>query len=93
MSSAQTDVVPVIIDNLDRERYELILDSEVAGYLTYRRTPGEIFFPSAVVLPAYRGRGLASRLVRHAMEDARREGLSVGTGCWYVRDWLAAHAE
>ena len=89
MGSGSTDIAPVIIDNLDRDRYELLVDGEVTGYLTYHRSEGRVFIPSTVVIPAYRGRGLAGRLVERAMNDARGEGLMVTTGCWYVRDWLA----
>ena len=92
MTSSRTDVAPVIVDNPDRERYELLVDDEVAGYLTYRRSDGAIYIPSTVVLPAHRGQGLASKLVEHVMDDARTAGLEVSTGCWYVRDWLAAHS-
>jgi predicted GNAT family acetyltransferase len=84
---------PVIVDNVDRDRYELHLDGEVAGYLTYHRSDGHLSIASTVTLPSHRGQGLAARLVEHVIGDARRSGLSVTTGCWYVQDWLAVHAD
>jgi predicted GNAT family acetyltransferase len=89
--TAPTDVTPAIADNVDRRRYELTLDGEVVGHLSYRRSEGQIYFASTVVQPSHRGRGLAAQLVEHAIEDARREGREVSTGCWYVQDWLDAH--
>ncbi len=47
--------MPVVTDNLDRRRYELLLDGAVAGYLTYQRSEGQIYIASTVVLPAHRG--------------------------------------
>ena len=88
-----SDVAPVIVDNVDRDRYELLLDGEVAGYVTYHRSEGHLHIASTVTLPPHRGQGLASQLVEHVIDDARRDGLSVTTGCWFVQDWLAAHPE
>ena len=46
------------------------------------------------VPPAYRGRGVALRLIRTAVEDARRTGTKISPLCGYVaaefrrhRDW------
>jgi len=40
-----------------------------------------------------RGRGLAGRLVRAALDHARAEGLVVEPQCSYAADWLARHPE
>jgi predicted GNAT family acetyltransferase len=80
-----------IRDNLERSRYELFVEGELAGYLAYRRSKGLILITSTQVLPAYRGRGLASQLVQAAMDDVREEGLTVQTTCWYVDEWLESH--
>lgn len=91
MASVPTDVAPAVTDNLDRQRYELTVDGEVAGHLAYRRSEGRVHFSSTVVQPAHRGRGLAALLVEHAVREARDEGRSISTGCWYVEDWVDAH--
>lgn len=86
-------VMPEIRDDLEASRYEILVDGEVAGFVDYHRSDERLFVPRTVTLPAYRGQGLASRLVRHVMDEALREGRQVSTSCWYVRDWLAAHPE
>jgi len=42
---------------------------------------------------AFAGRGLAGRLVREALDGARRHGLTVLPFCRYVRSFLATHGE
>jgi predicted GNAT family acetyltransferase len=91
MTPVSANLAPVITDNPDRQRHELTVDGEVVGHLAYRRSEGQVHFSSTVVRPTHRGRGLAGLLVEHAVEEARGEGRSISTGCWYVQDWLDAH--
>lgn len=93
MTTDRTAVAPEIRDNAEAGRYEILVSGEVAGYLTYHRTDERLIIPRTVTLPEHRGQGLASVLVRHVLDEARREGLGVTTSCWYVRDWLSAHPE
>ena len=50
-------------------------------------------FYSTVVQPAFEGRGIASQLVRTALDAARAAGARVISSCWYVDGWLARHPE
>ena len=43
--------------------------------------------------PAARGQGVASRLVRAALDHARGEGWRVIPSCWYVAGWIDRHPE
>ena len=89
--TAHPDVMLEFRDHVEADRYEAVLDGQVAGFVDYRRTEGRLVIPRTVTLPAFRGQGIASRLVQHVMDQARREGRAVTTTCWYVRDWLDAH--
>lgn len=82
-------------DNAELDRYELFVehDDELAGYLSYQKTDDHVLISSTVVRPEHRGRRLASELVHHAMDDVRRQGLSVRTTCWYVKEWLDSHPD
>ena len=91
--TAHPDVMLEFRDHVEADRYEAVLDGQVAGFVDYRRAEGRLVIPRTVTLPAFRGQGVASQLVRHVMDQARRDGLQVTTSCWYVRDWLAAHPE
>jgi uncharacterized protein len=50
-------------------------------------------FYSTVVEPAFEGRGIASALVRLALEAADEAGARVISSCWYVDGWLERHPE
>ena len=84
---------PVITDAADRGRYEAHLDGELVGVLEYIVKPGRLALVHTEVLPVHEGKGVASALVRHALEDARRRQLRVIAICPYVQDYLTRHPE
>ncbi len=49
--------------------------------------PGVNFY-STYVPPAFRGQGLAEKLVRSGLAWAKEEGLQVEASCWYVAKFL-----
>ncbi len=53
-----------VADHPEAARYELTVDGERAGFVTYRQSPGVITFLHAEVDPSRERRGLGSRLVR-----------------------------
>lgn len=83
-----------VIDHTDASRYEARLTGgEVAGFLEYRAENGVIVMPSTVVDPRHRGQGIAARLARTALDDARASGRSVDPRCWYVAEYIEKHPE
>jgi uncharacterized protein len=84
---------PVITDAAERGRYEAHLDGELAGVLEYIIKRGRIALIHTEVLPVHEGRGVASALIRFALDDARRRELRVIAICPYVRDYLTRHPE
>ena len=81
------------MDVPERSRFEVRVDGELAGFSEYRRSPGLIAFVHTLIDPRFEGRGLASRLVRTALTDARSHGLSVIPFCPFVRGYIAGHTE
>lgn len=84
---------PVVRNAPDQQRYEIVVDGEVAGYSEYHDHSGRRSFTHTVVEPAYEGQGLASTLVRAALDDTREHGLAVLPYCPYVREWLTRHPD
>jgi hypothetical protein len=84
-----------IADRPERRRYELELDGRVVGLLTYRldAAAGVIAHRHTEIDPAVGGRGLGSRLVRFALDDARARGLTVRPLCPFVAAFIEAHPE
>ena len=82
-----------VTDNPGAERYELDVDGERAGFVTYRQSPGVIAFLHAEVDPARERQGLGSLLVRRALDDARARGLSVRPVCPFVAWYIETHED
>ena len=84
---------PVVSDATERERYEAHVDGELAGVLEYIVKRGRIALIHTEVLPAHEGQGVASALVRFALDAARQGGQRVIATCPYVQDYLTRHPE
>jgi predicted GNAT family acetyltransferase len=82
-----------IIDAEAAQRYEARSESDLAGFLDYVVKHGRIALVHTEVLPAYRGLGLADRIARFALDDARRRGLRVIASCPFVRAYVERHPE
>ncbi|HXY95053.1 MAG TPA: GNAT family N-acetyltransferase [Acidimicrobiia bacterium] len=80
-------------DNPEESRYEIWRGGELAGHTDYKQRVNRIHFVHAEVDPKFRGEGLAERLVRGALDDARRRHLRVVSHCPYVSKFLDDHPE
>jgi predicted GNAT family acetyltransferase len=64
------------------------------AYLRYLPSgDGVLDYASTYVPDGLRGRGIASAIVRQALDYARAEGYRVSPSCWFVRDFLRKHPE
>ncbi len=82
-----------VADAPDRDRYELSVDGEVAGFVAYGTRPGLIALVHTEVDDRLHGRGLGDRLIRFALEDARTRGLAVLPFCPFVKAFIECHRE
>lgn len=82
-----------VVDDPEKQRYEVSVDGELAGFAEYRLSKDVISFTHAEVASAFEGRGLASILVRRALDDARRRGLAVKPFCPFVRGYIVRNPE
>jgi len=81
-----------VVDDAGDHRFVLELDGEVAE-LVYRLNGKRLVLLHTGVPETLRGRGIAGRLVRAAVERAAAEGLTVVPLCPYAREWLKDHPE
>jgi uncharacterized protein len=79
-------------DNKSQRRFELDVEGTVA-FANYRLAPGTVVITHTETPPALRGRGVASELVKGALELIRADGLKVVAGCGFVVDYLQKHPE
>jgi uncharacterized protein len=84
---------PEVVDAPERSRFEILLDGERAGLVTYRLRPGVIAFLHTEIDDGHEGEGLGSALVRAALDSARERGLRVVPSCPFVRGWIERHPD
>jgi uncharacterized protein len=85
-------VPDTVRDNPAQSRFELDADGYTA-IAVYRREPGVITFVHTEVPPELAGRGIASKLVRGALDLVRAQGLKVVAKCPFVAGYLGKHPE
>ncbi len=73
-----------IRDNPGEDRYELRVDGELAGFVTYRLEDGRITLVHTEVDDEHSARGLGTLLARWALDDARRRGLAIVPACPFI---------
>ena len=81
-----------VTNNAAKRRYEIHVDHHIA-VLEYERAGQQIAFVHAGVPPALEGHGLASKLARTALDDARAAHLSVLAACPFVATYVRRHRE
>lgn len=79
-------------DNKAQNRFELDVEGAVA-FANYRLTPSTVIITHTETPRALRGRGIASELVKGALELIRADGRKVVAGCSFVADYLDRHPE
>ncbi len=79
-------------DNKALSRFELNADGGLA-FANYRRTPSAVIITHTETPRSLRGHGVASELVKGAMQLIRADGLKVIAGCSFVVDYLHKHPE
>jgi predicted GNAT family acetyltransferase len=73
-----------IKNNIEKSRYEIFIDSELAGFADYKIVGDTVKFPHTEVNPAFGGRGVGSSLVEFALDDVKRQGNFVAPICPFV---------
>jgi len=83
---------PEIRDDRQRHRYELEIDGQTAVVL-YNPVEGGLLITETLVPQPLEGRGVASRMARHVLEDAKARGLVVLPTCLFFAAYLQKHRE
>jgi predicted GNAT family acetyltransferase len=82
----------IVRDNKALSRFELEVEGGLA-FANYRLAPSAVIITHTETPRALRGRGIASELVKGALQLIRTDGLKVVAGCGFVVDYLRKHPE
>jgi predicted GNAT family acetyltransferase len=82
-----------ITDAPDSRRYEARVGGELAAIAEYLPAEGTVVFTHTEVFDGFEGRGVASALIRSALDDVRRKELSVLPVCPFVAQFVERHPE
>ena len=82
-----------VLKNHQRQRYEAVDNGTVLGYAVYRDLGDVVELPHTVVEPAHEGQGVASAIVRFALDDLRASGRRVRPACSFVAAYVRRHPE
>ncbi|GAP58491.1 MULTISPECIES: GNAT family N-acetyltransferase [Arthrobacter] len=83
--------------NVDRERFEVLVDGHVIGKAAYKAyddggSPQRIFYHT-VINEEFGGQGLAGRLAEVALNETMSEGLRIVPVCPFIKKFLTKHPE
>lgn len=77
----------------EADRFSISVGGQRVGFADFVDRDGRRIFPHTVVTPAFQGRGLATILVREALEATRSTGLKIVPQCWMVAEFIEKNPE
>lgn len=77
----------------DKYRFEIWVGDQMAGFTTYRQRPDLYTFVHTEIDTAFGGRGLASVLIKAALDEMRARGAAVLPQCPFVRRYISRHED
>lgn len=80
-------------DNPDANRFEIVVDDVVAGFVEYRREGGTTTFVHTEIGDGYEGQGLGGKLARGALDEVRTAGGKVVAECPFIAGWIDKHPD
>lgn len=82
-----------VTEQPERHRYEISVDGSLAGY-TLVTVDGDVAIMAHTKIDAaYKGQGLATILIKAALDALRVRGLKVVPRCPFVRDFIEKNPE
>ncbi len=86
-----TDVT--VSHNAAASRFEAHVEGERVGLMDYRTHGNTLDLVHTEVDPELQGQGVASELVRGALDTIRLEKMSIVPTCPYIGQWLDRHED
>jgi predicted GNAT family acetyltransferase len=94
MTGSTKDGRAVELTNDERHhRYLGSVEGSVAAFAAYIPRGELVVFTHTETDPSFQGQGVASQLVRWALDDVRARGLRVQPQCSFVQAYIARHRD
>jgi len=93
MTQPADDAEIAVRDVPDQHRFEIWVGDVLAGFTVYRPQPDRYTFVHTEIDPAFGGRGLASILIKAALDEMRARGIAVLPQCPFVRRYISRHLD
>jgi uncharacterized protein len=77
----------------DQQRFEAIVNDQVAGWIAYEERDGTLDLQHTVVEDKWEGKGVGSQLVSGALDQVRADGGSIVATCPFVSSYVERHDE
>ncbi|MFC0681041.1 GNAT family N-acetyltransferase [Lysobacter korlensis] len=92
--SAEAETEFVVRDDVAAFEFQALIGRRVVGLIRYAgRDSGPLVLRSTFVEPVQRGRGIATALIAHVLDDLRDRGQRVAVECGQIRGFIDAHPE
>jgi len=91
MATTPDQTQPQLQDATPRNRYEALVNGELAGFIDYRDAGAARELVHTEVLPQHEGRGLGGQLAAFALEDARQQDRKVVPACSFIEAYIRRH--
>jgi predicted GNAT family acetyltransferase len=90
---ARDGVQAVVADNVERSRFEALVDGHVIGWQPYRRYKNHFILMTTEVDPQWRDRGLSTALIDGVLGLVRSAQRTVAPRCKLTGDYVFRHPE
>ena len=79
-------------NNIERQRFEIKLGEEYA-FSEYRLHHDRYYFIHTEVPPQFEGQGIASKLIKFALDEVVKQGKQIVPWCRFVAAYIQRHQE
>lgn len=83
----------VITDNSELGVYEAAIGGRTAAGLVYATVGSRVTLMATSVLPEFRGKGVATRLIGGVLDELRRQGKTATVTCPFTAAFVNSHPE
>ena len=80
-------------ENVELSRFEICVDSVLAGFTHYEVSSDHWLFDHTEVDPQFEGQGLASQLIEQTLDLMRDRDISVYPYCPFIRTFIKRHPD